>query len=186
MKRDKNTTSPLSLENLTAVERRVVQRLLRREFVSRNVEKEFDAQQTLGGRVADGVASFGGSWPFVILFMSFIFIWIALNSLLLAKAGQKTFDPYPYILLNLMLSTLAAIQAPIILMSQNRQSEKDRIASLNDFEVNLKSEAEIMSLHVKMDDLREERWQNLVLQQEHQLKLLRDIIDELNSAQTRE
>ncbi|MCO5185659.1 MAG: DUF1003 domain-containing protein [Anaerolineae bacterium] len=179
MKRDKNTTSPTTLDNLTTTERRVVQRLLRREFVSRNVEKEFDAQQTLGDRVADGVASFGGSWPFVIFFMVFLVTWIALNSLLLKKVGQQPFDPYPYILLNLMLSTLAAIQAPIILMSQNRQSEKDRIASINDFEVNLKSEAEIMSLHVKMDELREERWQSLVRQQDEQIKLLQNIIDKM-------
>ena len=175
MKRNGKINIPLKMDSMGSAERRVVQRLLRREFVSRNVEKEFDAQQTWGGRLADGVASFGGSWPFVILFAVFLMSWIMLNSIILTKAG-KPFDPYPYILLNLMLSTLAAIQAPIILMSQNRQGEKDRIASLNDYEVNLKSEAQIMALHVKMDDLTEDRWQELLMMQENQIELLREII----------
>jgi uncharacterized membrane protein len=99
-----------------------------------------------GQRAADAVARFGGSWTFVALFAAMMFAWVALNAYLLASRG-KTFDPYPYVLLNLFLSMLAAIQAPVILMSQNRQSEKDRISAEHDYEVNLKAELEIMLLH---------------------------------------
>ena len=101
---------------------------------------------TRGQRAADAVASFGGSWPFVGLFAATMLAWVGVNAVLLGTSGQ-TFDPYPYILLNLFLSMLAAIQAPIILMSQNRQGEKDRLSAAHDYEVNLKAEIEIMLLH---------------------------------------
>jgi uncharacterized membrane protein len=109
-----------------------------------------EAQSTRGMRAADAVAKFGGSWTFVGLFAAVMFGWVAVNAYLLAHRGS-TFDPYPYILLNLFLSMLAAIQAPIILMSQNRQSQKDRITAEHDYEINLKAELEILLLHEKMD-----------------------------------
>lgn len=106
------------------------------------------------------MASFGGSWTFIGLFAAIALLWVGLNAFLLMRRG-RTFDPYPYILLNLFLSMLAAIQAPIILMSQNRQSEKDRIRAEHDYEVNLKAELEIMLLHEKIDLLREKQWKEL-------------------------
>jgi len=109
-----------------------------------------EAQSTRGMRAADAVAKFGGSWTFVGLFAAVMFGWVAVNAYLLAHRGS-TFDPYPYILLNLFLSMLAAIQAPVILMSQNRQAEKDRLSAGHDYEVNLKAELEILLLHEKMD-----------------------------------
>jgi len=117
------------------------------------------------------VASFGGSWTFVGVFGAVMLIWVALNALLVVNHGT-TFDPYPYILLNLFLSMLAAIQAPVILMSQNRQSEKDRISAEHDYEVNLKAELEIMLLHEKIDLLREKQWDELLQIQKEQLQLL--------------
>jgi uncharacterized membrane protein len=126
---------------------------------------------SLGQRAADRVAAFGGSWTFVGLFAAAMVIWIGLNAWLLASRGAS-FDPYPYILLNLFLSTLAAIQAPVILMSQNRQAEKDRITATHDYEVNLKAELEIMLLHDKIDALRQQQWQELLALQKEQLELL--------------
>ena len=117
------------------------------------------------------MARFGGSWTFVGLFAAVMLAWVALNALLLVNRG-RTFDPYPYILLNLFLSMLAAIQAPVILMSQNRQSEKDRISAEHDYEVNLKAELEIMLLHEKIDALREKQWDELLQIQKEQLMLL--------------
>jgi uncharacterized membrane protein len=118
--------------------------------VSRNVNVEHDKTLTFGERLADRVASFGGSWTFMMLFATVLLLWVALNSLMLSKA----FDPYPYILLNLFLSMLASIQAPIIMMSQNRQAAKDRLDAAHDYEVNLKAEIEIMALHEKLDEMR--------------------------------
>ena len=106
---------------------------------------------TLGQRAADAVAHFGGSWKFIGLFALVLVGWVVLNSYLLLRTGHQAFDPFPYILLNLFLSMLASIQAPVILMSQNRQGEKDRLTAQNDYEVNLKAELEIMALHEKMD-----------------------------------
>ena len=131
---------------------------------------------SLGQRAADAVASFGGSWTFVGLFAAVMLGWVAMNGYLLMSRG-KTFDPYPYILLNLFLSMLAAIQAPIILMSQNRQSEKDRISAEHDYEVNLKAELEIMLLHDKIDQLRERQWEELLEIQKQQLALLTGLIE---------
>src|SRR4029453_9191078 len=120
------------------------------------------------------VARFGGSWVFIGLFALTMVVWVGLNTWVLAR-HDKAFDPYPYILLNLFLSMLAAIQAPIILMSQNRQSEKDRVNAGHDYEVNLKSELEIMLLHDKLDLLREGQWRELLALQREQLKLLQDL-----------
>jgi uncharacterized membrane protein len=151
--------------------KKVARHIAGRKHIARNVAKEFDATPTVGQRAADAVASFGGSWTFVGLFAATMLVWVGLNALLLMSRGQ-TFDPYPYILLNLFLSMLAAIQAPIILMSQNRQSEKDRISAEHDYEVNLKAELEIMLLHEKIDLLRETQWEGLLQLQKEQLKLL--------------
>ena len=122
------------------------------------------------------MATFGGSWTFIIIFLAILLVWVGLNSFILVKY-DKIFDPYPYILLNLFLSMLAAIQAPIILMSQNRQAEKDRLNAEHDYEVNLKAELEIMLLHEKVDLLREDQWGELMAIQKQQIRLLGDLIE---------
>jgi uncharacterized membrane protein len=128
--------------------------------------------------MADKVASLGGSWIFISIFMGVMVIWILLNSFVLIKLGSS-FDPYPYILLNLVLSMLAAIQAPIILMSQNRQAYKDRLSAEHDYEVNLKAELEIISLHEKVDSLKQEQWKELISIQQEQLRLLSQLVEDL-------
>ena len=153
----------------------------RKPPVARNTAKEFDAQATPGQRAADAVARFGGSWAFIGLFAAILIGWVVLNSVILAGYG-KSFDPYPYILLNLFLSMLASIQAPIILMSQNRQSEKDRLSAEHDYEVNLKAELEIMLLHEKIDLLRETQWSELLAIQKEQLALLATLIEKKTTA----
>lgn len=158
-------------------ERGVVKHFIERAHISRNTNREFDAQQSFGQRVADKVATFGGSWTFIIIFMMILLSWIALNSYLLARRNDA-FDPYPYILLNLFLSMLAAIQAPVIMMSQNRQSAKDRMDAANDYEVNLKAELEILSLHEKVDQLCEAKWEELLRIQEEQINLLMRLLEE--------
>jgi len=122
----------------------------RSKFISRNVNQEYHDNMTFGQRAADAVARFGGSWTFIIVCPVILLAWVGLNSYVLVVYDQH-FDPFPYILLNLVLSMMAAIQAPIIMMSQNRQSEKDRLAALHDYEINLKAEMEIRSLHDKID-----------------------------------
>jgi uncharacterized membrane protein len=128
----------------------VAKHIAERRPVSRS-EAELDDDATFGQVAADAVARFGGSWTFIGLFALVLVSWVLLNSWLLLRGGGKPFDPFPYILLNLFLSMLASIQAPVILMSQNRQGEKDRRTAQNDYEVNLKAELEIMALHEKMD-----------------------------------
>ena len=140
----------MGFEDMTAQERRVIERVAKRVAVSRNIYAEHDRGLTLGERLADEVASFGGSWTFLIIFGGFIVAWVGLNAAMLAQA----FDPYPFILLNLFMSMLASIQAPVIMMSQNRQATKDRLAAAHDYEVNLKAEIEIMALHEKLDEIR--------------------------------
>jgi uncharacterized membrane protein len=126
----------------------------------------------VGDRIADKVASFGGSWKFIIIFFAILIVWISANSLLLLL---RPFDPYPFILLNLILSCLAAIQAPIIMMSQNRQEMKDRIRSENDYKINLKSEIEIRTLHEKVDHLLLDQWSKMMKIQEIQIEILEEI-----------
>jgi uncharacterized membrane protein len=140
----------LGHEEIPKPERDVIERVAKRLAVSRNINIEHDKSYTFGERLADRVASFGGSWTFLILFSAVIIGWTVINSWMLARG----FDPYPYILLNLFLSMLAAIQAPIIMMSQNRQAAKDRLTAAHDYEVNLKAEIEIMALHEKLDEIR--------------------------------
>ncbi len=127
---------------------------------------------TVGQRAADAVARFGGSWTFIGLFALVLVVWVVLNTVILARIGANQFDPYPYILLNLFLSMLASIQAPVILMSQNRQGEKDRIDAQHDYEVNLKAELEIMALHEKIDALKAKQWEDLISLQQEQLRML--------------
>ena len=161
----------VDFDALDARAQRVTQHLVERTPIARNLADAAAAAPTRGQRAADAVASFGGSWVFVGLFASVMLGWVGLNAWLLAARGAS-FDPYPYILLNLFLSMLAAIQAPIILMSQNRQSEKDRLSAEHDYEVNLKAELEIMLLHDKLDALRETQWAELLQLQQRQLELL--------------
>ena len=162
-------------EALDEATRKVARHVAGRKHIARNVAKDFEGKHSFGQRAADAVATFGGSWKFVGLFAATMLSWVLLNAVLLASGG-KAFDPYPYILLNLFLSMLAAIQAPIILMSQNRQTEKDRISAEHDYEVNLKAEMEIMLLHEKIDLLRETQWKELLDIQREQLKLLAGLI----------
>lgn len=138
-----------ALNNLLSPEARLIIRDLRQHPVSDDVYDEFEENATFADRVADKMASFAGSWTFILGFILMMIGWMALNVYL----GEKAFDTYPFILLNLGLSTLAALQAPVILMSQNRQSEKDRAVAQNDFQVNIKNEGEIADLHRKMDAL---------------------------------
>lgn len=155
--------------------RRVEQHIAARSSITRSqFEAQTDAQAKagFGQRAADAVARFGGSWTFIILFLLVLCAWVLINSVLLVRNGGKGFDPYPYILLNLFLSMLAAIQAPVILMSQNRQGEKDREDARNDYEINLKAELEIMSLHEKMDALKVKQWEELIALQQEQIRLL--------------
>lgn len=130
----------------------VIEALANGEPVAENVNEVFSDQTTFWQRAADGLAAVVGSWPFIFSFLFLLFAWMALNTLILS-GGSAEFDPYPYILLNLVLSTLASIQAPVIMMSQNRQGEKDRIAAANAYEVNLKTELAIQQLHIKIDTL---------------------------------
>lgn len=159
------------LEKLDDRAREVAQRVAERQSIARNLAIPGPAPASRGQRAADAVARFGGSWTFVGLFAATMLLWVALNVGLLWRTGT-TFDPYPFILLNLFLSMLAAVQAPIILMSQNRQSEKDRISAEHDYEVNLKAELEIMLLHEKVDTLRQAQWLELIDIQRQQLGLL--------------
>jgi uncharacterized membrane protein len=161
---------------LDARTQKVARHIADRKHIARDTAKEFAGEATLGQRAADAVASFGGSWTFIIIFAAIMIAWVGLNSFILVEY-DKTFDPYPYILLNLFLSMLAAIQAPIILMSQNRQADKDRLNAEHDYEVNLKAELEIMLLHEKVDLLREGQWGELLTIQKEQLKLLGALIE---------
>ncbi len=167
-------------EQLEEREKKIILHLAGKKPISRNVAKTFSEELTFGQRLADRVATFGGSWTFISIFGAVLFLWILLNFLLLMKLG-RTFDPYPYILLNLVLSMLAAVQAPIILMSQNRAAEKDRLSAEHDYEVNLKAELEIMALHDKVDLLREKQWGELISIQQEQMRLLGQLIEGLNT-----
>jgi uncharacterized membrane protein len=157
---------------LNELEREVLGSLQQQEILAKNPQQHFDQQLTLGQRLADRIASFGGSWTFILLFGAIIVGWIGLNSLVLLR---QPFDPYPYILLNLLLSCLAAMQAPIIMMSQNRQEYRDRAQAMHDYQVNLKAELEIRQLHQKLDHLLSHQWERLVAIQEIQMELIGEI-----------
>jgi uncharacterized membrane protein len=141
----------MSADQMPPHERRVLEHMAKRLAVSRNVNVEFEGRLTFGERLADRVAEVGGSWGFIVSFGIFIVVWVGLNTLI---ASGARFDAYPFVFLNLVLSLLAAVQAPIIMMSQNRQAAKDRLAAAHDYEVNLKAEIEIAALHEKLDQIR--------------------------------
>jgi uncharacterized membrane protein len=167
----------VGFNSLSEREQRVIRHFVDRLHITHNTNREFQEQATLGQRVADRVAIFGGSWTFIIIFAGILLTWVVLNSLILARRGEA-FDPYPYILLNLFLSMIAALQAPVIMMSQNRQAAKDRLDAAHDYEINLKSELEIMALHEKLDALKEQQWRELILLQQEQIRLLTRLLDE--------
>ena len=162
-------------EALSERERRVLRRAFTRQTVSSNTNLSFDDKLTFGQKLADQVASFGGSWTFIMGFGAFLALWVVLNLLLLRSA----FDPYPFIFLNLILSMLAAIQAPVIMMSQNRQGVKDRYDAAHDYEVNLKAEIEIMALHDKLDQLRTQDIETMLRKQEEQIVLLTRLVQQM-------
>lgn len=152
----------IGYEDLPQRERHVLERVAKRMAVSRDINLSFEQGRTFGERLADRIAAFGGSWTFIMLFGLAIAIWMMVNTVLFYRWGADPFDPYPFILLNLFLSLVAALQAPIIMMSQNRQAAKDRLQASHDYEVNLKAEIEIMALHEKMDELRQKDLQELI------------------------
>jgi uncharacterized membrane protein len=143
--------------------------------VLRDLNRAFDAELTFGERLADRVAAFGGSWTFIVVFWVALAAWIVLNSYLLHRGGHA-FDPYPYILLNLVLSMLAAIQAPVIMMSQNRQAAKDRLQATLDYEVNRRAESEIAQLRAQVEELRNDQLAELLEIQREQVRLVSAIL----------
>ena len=157
---------------LSDLDRQVVESMAREETVARDVEATWDDKRTFGERAADVVADFGGSWNFIGLFFVVLVVWMGFN---VWAVTREVFDPYPFILLNLVLSCLAAIQAPIIMMSQKRQEAKDRLRSENDYQVNLKAELEIRHLHEKMDHLINRQWERLAEIQQIQLEIMQDM-----------
>jgi uncharacterized membrane protein len=157
---------------LTTLEQEVLESIQDHELLSKNVDAEIEEKWSFGERLADRIAVFGGSWAFLMCFGGFLALWIGMNSLVLLWRPP---DPYPFIFLNLVLSCLAAIQAPIIMMSQNRQEAKDRLRSEHDYQVNLKAELEIRHLHEKVDHLLSHQWERLAQIQEIQLDVLSEI-----------
>lgn len=162
--------------SIEVLEQAVIDNIKGNEIITLNTNLSREPE-TFGERVADAVAAFGGSWKFIITFFSLLVLWIIGNSVYLLF---RPFDPYPFILLNLILSCLAAIQAPIIMMSQNRQETKDRLRSENDYKINLKSEIEIRTLHEKVDHLLLDQWSKMVQIQEIQIEILEEIRNRLD------
>src|SRR6266404_2627910 len=160
------------LGELSALDNEVIESLQQHEILSSDLIKQFETKLTFGQRLSDRIATFGGSWRFIILFGAVLFAWIILNGILLLNRG---FDPYPFILLNLILSCLAAIQAPIIMMSQNRAEARDRLRAENDYKINLKAELEIRHLHEKIDHLLRRQYNRLFEIQQIQIELLEEI-----------
>ncbi len=154
---------------VSSLEQSVIESLARQDSLVADLEAELPQNSTFGERVADKVAAFGGSWAFLISFFVVLMGWIAINASLLAR---DAFDPYPFILLNLVLSCLAAVQAPVIMMSQNRQEARDRLRAQNDYRINLKAELEIRHLHEKIDHLLQAQWERLAEIQEVQIDIL--------------
>ncbi len=191
-------TSFISVEKLNAYRKRYITQLIQQELgevsqleqevihsiesnkiLSENIEEDLQEANTLGQRVADRIATFGGSWTFILAFFFFIAAWMVVNFWLLTS---RPFDPYPFILLNLILSCLAAIQAPIIMMSQNRQEEKDRRRNEHDYKVNLKAEIEIRLLHEKLDHLMIHQNKRLLEIQQVQSDYLEDILQNVRTS----
>ena len=154
------------------LDRQVVESIAKQDTISENSEEEFEEHRTFPDRVSDSMAAFGGSWWFLISFAAILLVWIGLN---LVQGESKAFDPYPFILLNLMLSCIAAIQAPVIMMSQKRQEVKDRLRSFNEYRVNLKAELEVRHLHEKLDYLISRQWTRLAEMQQMQLDAMNEL-----------
>lgn len=163
---------------LSKTEQKVINFIERRNHIVQDPRIRQEEEASFGQRLADKVATFGGSWTFILIFLTLISLWLLWNSAVLGKPTD-VFDPFPFILLNLFLSFLATLQAPIILMAQKRQDDKDRIAAAHDYEVNLKAELEIMSLHDKVDDLIVRQWEELLALQAKQIELLAAIKQDL-------
>jgi uncharacterized membrane protein len=161
-------------EQASAAERAVLTQMHRREHIARPPSAAGGDDRNFGERVADGVARFGGSWTFIGTFMAALVLWVVANVWLLRT---HPFDPYPFIFLNLLLSMLAALQAPVIMMSQNRHAERDREAAEHDYQVNLKAELEIMALHDKLDQLRVEQLEKIMAAQGEQIALLQRLVE---------
>src|SRR6201982_726196 len=157
---------------LSALDQEVIESLQQHEILSSDISKQFEKKLTFGERLSDHIAEFGGSWKFLITFGAVLLIWIAINGVILVT---HAFDPYPFILLNLILSCLAAVQAPTIIMSQNRAEARDRLRAENDYKVNLKAELEIRHLHEKLDHLLRRQYNRLFEIQQIQIELLQEI-----------
>jgi uncharacterized membrane protein len=170
----------LKLEHgeLTELDRQVAESLADHDTIVENIEEEFEETRTFGERVSDGLASFGGSWAFLISFFAVLIVWMTVNIWL---GEQNAFDVYPFILLNLVLSCIAAIQAPIIMMSQRRQETKDRLRAFNDYKVNLKAELEIRHIQEKLDYLLTKQWQRLSEMQQMQMELMQENLMQLRA-----
>ena len=153
------------------LDRQVAESIAKQDTIAENTEEEFEEHRTFGDKLADHIATFGGSWAFLISFGIFLFIWMAINVIM---GMTHAFDPYPFILLNLMLSCIAAVQAPVIMMSQRRQEMKDRLRGDNDYQVNLKAELEIRHLHEKLDYLISRQWHRLAEIQQIQMDMMHD------------
>jgi len=157
---------------LSELEKEVLESITRHEILSTQIDEIYDSSLTFGQRLSDRMARFGGSWQFIIIFTGILFGWVIVNTTALLI---KPFDPFPYIFLNLILSCLAAIQAPIIMMSQNRQEAKDRLRVMHDYQVNLKAELEIRQLHQKLDHLLSNQWERLAEIQDIQMEVLTEM-----------
>lgn len=163
---------------LSRLERDVVNSIKEHEIFNKNMNKKFETTLSFGERIADRIAHFGGSWTFILSFVALLVIWMAINTF----AWINTFDPYPFILLNLVLSCLAAIQAPVIMMSQNRQASKDRLVNDYEYSVNLKAELEIRQLHSKLDQFTKNQWERHLELQQIQLELSEELLEALHSS----
>ncbi len=158
---------------LSSLEQEVITSLRDHELVAKDVNRQFERQLSFGERISDKIAQFGGSWVFILSFLGAIVVWMIVNVTIMAR---DAFDPYPFILLNLVLSCLAAIQAPIIMMSQNRQAEKDRMMADDEYRVNLKAELEIRHIHAKLDQFTKNQWERLLEIQQIQIDLQEDLL----------
>ncbi len=161
---------------LRLIDQEVLKKLRASELFSHNIEDDVAVKLTFGQKIADHIAEFGGSWTFILSFLGFLVVWIFINAFILVT---QPFDPYPFILLNLILSCVAALQAPVIMMSQNRQEAKDRLRSEHDYQINLKAELEIQQLHQKVDHLILKQGQRLMEIQEVQVALIQQILEQM-------
>ena len=174
--RRKYTQSLIEQEvgELTSLEEEVLASMHDNDLLAKDVSAEFEKAETFGERVSDRIASFGGSWRFILSFLAVLVVWILANAIVLRTGA---FDPYPFILLNLVLSCIAALQAPVIMMSQNRQDARDRMRSEQDYKINLKAELEIRHLMSKLDQLRHHQWRRLLEIQHIQLDLMNELAE---------